>query len=484
MSKKVSKQEKTLEELLEEALVPEEEQPYKVPGNWVWVRLGQIIKTKSGDPLTQKEMNGFGSIPVYGGNGVTGYHDKYNVEEETITLGRVGFYCGSVHYTPKKAWVTDNALIVSTSQNYIDTNFLFLLLKQLGLRKYSNSTAQPVVSMKTINPIKMPLPPLSEQKRIVNRIESLFNKINEAKELIEEARETFTNRWAAILAKAFRGELTKKWREEHPDVEPAEKLLERIKEEKEKLAANGKCRKKKDELPPIDPPYELPEGWCWVRLGEISYLITKGASPKWQGINYVDDKSQVLFITSENVGKGFLLLQSPKYVEINFNEVQKRSILEKDDILLNIVGASIGRAAIFDKDCLANINQAVSIIRLMDKTCCEFIMHYLNSPIAINYYNSEKVDVARANLSLVDVANIPIPLPPTNEVKVVVRKLKMLSNKEENIAMSIISQDILDTISNSILSKAFRGELGTNNTEEESALELLKEVLKEKSKAN
>lgn len=150
-----------------------------------------------------------------------------------------------------------------------------------------------------------------------------------------------------------------------------------------------------------------------VTLGEISGLITKGASPSWQGFSYIDDKSQTLFVTSENVREGYLDLSSPKYVEDGFNVKQKRSVIHKGDFLINIVGASIGRAAQFNLDCKANMNQASALVRIKDHKINEkYLLTYLNSDKAQRMYDSMKSDTGRANLSLQDISNLSILLPP------------------------------------------------------------------------
>ena len=110
---------------------------------------------------------------MYGGNGITGYHSKYNVDKQTLVVGRVGFYCGSTHITEKYAWVTDNAFITTFDETNISMEWLKLLLDSMELRNRSSSTAQPVISGKTIYPILIPLPPLKEQRRIVKRIDEL-----------------------------------------------------------------------------------------------------------------------------------------------------------------------------------------------------------------------------------------------------------------------------------------------------------------------
>lgn len=151
----------------------DDELPFEIPSSWKWVRLGDIISIESGKNLTSSQMRN-GSVPVYGGNGITGYHDESLVHEETVVIGRVGFYCGSVHVTEKEAWITDNAFITTYPFISIDRSFLVYMLRHMDLGRDNNATAQPVVSGKKIYPLAFPLPPLAEQKRIVARLEELL----------------------------------------------------------------------------------------------------------------------------------------------------------------------------------------------------------------------------------------------------------------------------------------------------------------------
>ena len=163
---------------------------------------------------------------------------------------------------------------------------------------------------------------------------------------------------------------------------------------------------------PVSNPYKLP----MVLLGELSELITKGASPSWQGFNYTDDPSQTLFLTSENVKNGYIDLSSPKYIEDKFNTKQKRSIVHKGDFLINIVGASIGRAAQFNLNCKANMNQAAALVRINDNRIRDkYLLTYLNSDKAQLMYDSMKSDTGRANLSLKDISELSILLPSIEE---------------------------------------------------------------------
>lgn len=162
----------------------------------------------------------------------------------------------------------------------------------------------------------------------------------------------------------------------------------------------------------ITNPYNLP----LVTLRELSELITKGASPSWQGFSYTEDSTQTLFVTSENIREGYIDLSSPKYIEDGFNEKQKRSIIHKGDFLINIVGASIGRAAQFGLDCKANMNQASALVRVKDDRIRDkYLLIYLNSDKAKRMYDSMKSDTGRANLSLQDIGDLEILLPPVDQ---------------------------------------------------------------------
>ena len=122
-----------------------------MPEGWTWTRLASVLSLSSGKSLKVRQLTSEEEFPVYGGNGINGTHSDYNVDSDTIIIGRVGFYCGNVYKTSSKAWVTDNALIAAIKEKSIfDIDFLVAVLKYLDLGKTSVSTAQPVVSGKGI----------------------------------------------------------------------------------------------------------------------------------------------------------------------------------------------------------------------------------------------------------------------------------------------------------------------------------------------
>ena len=173
------------------------------------------------------------------------------------------------------------------------------------------------------------------------------------------------------------------------------------------------------------PHIPIHPDWPMVSISEVSVRITKGSSPTWQGIEYTTAETDILFVTSENVGLGVLLLETPKYVERRFNEIEPKSILQKGDVLTNIVGASIGRTAIFDLDVEANVNQAVCVIRPNGNLILsKYLMTLLNSPGFIQKLLGNSVENARANVSMGVLGNLTIPLPPLATQQAIVAEIE------------------------------------------------------------
>lgn len=196
-------------------------------------------------------------------------------------------------------------------------------------------------------------------------------------------------------------------------------------------------------------PFEIPSSWSWCSLGQLAQLITKGSSPKWQGVGYVDGSDGLLFITSENVGNFTLRkLDTPKYVEARFKEAEPRSMLRRDDILINLVGASIGRTAIYNLETEANINQAVALVRMVDpkiKPSLDYLLKYLNSDMAVDLMLESRVTTAQPNISLTDVNGFPIPLPPLAEQHRIVTKVDALMTICDRLEAALTTADATRT---------------------------------------
>ena len=195
-------------------------------------------------------------------------------------------------------------------------------------------------------------------------------------------------------------------------------------------------------------------------LLEFCERITKGSSPKWQGMEYVK-KPGILFVTSENVHQNQLIVDEPKYVEQRFNDKEKRSILRRGDVLTNLVGASIGRTAVYDLDDVANINQAVGLIRChADKLYNYYLMYFFNSPSMRTHFHSNEINNARANISLTFVSEVQVPVTTIERQKEVVGSIRDFHRETKRLESIYRSKlAAIDELKKSLLHQAFSGEL-------------------------
>lgn len=422
--------------------ITEDDIPFDIPENWVWAYVGDIFLHNTGKAQNSSGSdNGVMRKFITTSNLYWNHFDFSKVKEMPFTEKELqrctvkkgdllvceGGDCGRA-----AIWCFDEEVCIQNHVHrlrpYIEVSveyfyYLFYLYKFTGKLR-GRGVAIQGLSNEAIHQVICPLPPLAEQKRIVVKIEELLpliDRYEQAWSRLEDFNKRFPlDMQKSILQMAIQGKLV----EQRPEEGTGEELYQQIQAEKQKLIKEGKIKKEKP-LPEISEdeiPFDIPESWMWVRMGDLAQLITKGSSPKWQGIRYVE--RGLLFVTSENVGVNALLLDNKKYVEERFTQLSPRSQLMKGDLLTNIVGASIGRTAVYNLDEPANINQAVCIIRLIDRELIRYILMYLNSTAAYNIMMSDKVDTARANISLTNICNFIVPLPPLAEQKRIVAQLE------------------------------------------------------------
>lgn len=173
--------------------------------------LGKLLKIKSGDFLAAKDMVETGTFPVYGGNGVSGFHDCYMFQDRKIVIGRVGAYCGAVHYSEPNAWITDNALYVSEMFEPLDDLYLITALELANLNQYAGRAGQPLVSGSRIYPVEILVPFEADQ----TTFSRLASDIIKTKLECDAARDRVNILWEVLLQQAFSGHLTAKWRSEN-----------------------------------------------------------------------------------------------------------------------------------------------------------------------------------------------------------------------------------------------------------------------------
>ena len=484
----------SLEEKLKKALVPVDEQPYTIPSNWVWVGLRHIAKKifAGGDKpeIFSKIKTDENIFPIFSNgidkDGLYGYTNEARVLEKALTIsarGTIGFSrIREANFTPIIR------LIVIILKDNLLYEFLDYYLKYNSLEGIGSSIPQltvPIVNEKII-----PLPPLNEQKRIVEKLDFLFEKTKRAKEIIEEIKIDIENRKISILDRAFKGTLTSKWRSENKTSDVKE-LLKAINEEKIKkweedcLQAEKDGNKKpkkptitevKDMIVPIDEqPYNLPDSWVWVRLGDIVEI-----NPNKIKIN-IDENELVDFIPMKNVSEN-----SPEIIENNFEKfknLQKgySQFIENDILFAKITPCmENGKTAIVSnlKEKIGYGSTEFHVLRCTKIISNKLLYNFLKQQRFredAKYNMTGSVGFRRVPTEFM--RSYPFPLPPLEEQQEIVRVLDEVLENENKVKELLELEERIDILEKSILHKAFKGELGTQNNGDESALNLLKSLL-------
>lgn len=425
---------------LEEALVPVEEQPYEVPENWCWTYLlNGFAECKDGNrkPINASERaEREGDIPYYGATGQAGWIDDYLTDEQLVLLGEDGapfleLLKDKAYLIEGKAWVNNHAHIIKSHYGKVGNKYILHYLNVFNFHGYVNGTTRLKLTQASMRTIPVPLPPLAEQKRIVEQIESLFAKLDEAKEKALSVVESFELREKAIYKKAFEGDLTNSWR-----------------------AENGINISEWEEIP-------------FEKLGKLERGRSKHR-PR-------NDKrlfgGKYPFIQTGDVAGAGMYVTSHKQTLSEFGFEQSR-MFPKGTLCITIA-ANIGDAAILSYDCC--FPDSVVGFTPGEKCLNKYMYFYLQEIKAELEYIAPAT--AQKNLNLKLLGKVEIKVPSLKEQEKIVEILEKQINDQENIvekAENVI--ETIDVMKKSILAKAFRGELGTNIETEESAIELLKSI--------
>jgi type I restriction enzyme S subunit len=388
------------------------EAPFEIPESWEWCKLGNIMKLKSGECIRIRSLSDDSKYPVYGGNGINGSYNDYNVEAETLIIGRVGFYCGSIHKTYSKAWVTDNALIVTYNKSLFYVDYLKYALKYLNLSSTSNSTAQPVVSGKGIYPLLIPIPPLVEQQRIINEVERWFSVIDALESNEGDLLKAIDKAKSKILDLAIHGKLVP----QDPNDEPAIELLKRINPKFEPSDNESETNK-------------LPNSWCWTTIGSIFQHNTGKA------LNKSDSQEGTLkpYLTTSNVYWNRFDFTEVKEMYFKDSELEKCTIIKGD--LLVCEGGDIGRAAIWNYDYDICIQNHLHKLRAKGQ-----IDHRLYLYVLMLYKWTDKIHgkgIGLQGLSSGLLDKLIVPLPPYNEQIRIVAKIEEIFAVLDSIKESL-----------------------------------------------
>ena len=441
----------TIEERLQQALVPAEEQPYEVPENWVWVRLGAVCyasKEKSND--FSNDIKYIGLEHLEKDKGIVGFGSADKVKstknafkEGQILYGRLRPYLNKHDITSFDGVCSTDILVFEATNliaNVLVDKFFNLPFFIEYVVSNSKGINLPRVSEEIVLNTTFPLPPLSEQQRIVERIEELFAKLDEAKERLQEVADSFAVRKAAILHKAFTGELTKQWRRE-----------------------NGVSD----------------ESWEEKNLGDVCTV-----NPKKIDAKNLDDNLEVSFVPMAAVSDVF-------------GEIVNHEVKNLQDVRTGFTNFSEGDV-IFAKitPCMENGKSAIVgplvndigygstefyVLRCKEELYNKYLYHMVrNTTFRAEAKAVMTGAVGQQRVPKTFLQEYQLLLPSLPEQHEIVRLIDALLARER-AAQQAAEQALasIDLMKKSILARAFRGELGTNKASEASALELLRQVLAE-----
>ena len=440
---------------LEEVPIQEEEIPFNIPEGWVWCRLSALIQLLSGQDFVPERYNSnhFGIPYITGASNIADGKLIINRWTETPSViglrgdllivckgSGVGKMCicniSQIHIARQIQIIRCLSSIMKLDyiKLVIDANIRNIVTKAQGVI--------PGISRDHILNLLVPLAPIEEQQRIVERIKGILPLVKEYGEAFEEASmmdaELPDKLKKSILQEAIKGKMGT----QNSNDEPACDLLEQIREEKKRLVKNGVLKKKDlDEslVSEDEVPFKIPESWEWCRLGGVSYMYTGNSISETEkaekytnvvGMNYIGTKD-VEFDHSINYNNG---IRIPSKFQEKFKKAPSGSVL------MCIEGGSAGRKiGILDEEvCFGN------------KLCCfnpicvnnKYIYYYLQSPTLKDIFKSNMNGII-GGVSISKLSPLIIPIPPLSEQKRIVEKIEALFAEIDN--MTINKNDIYET---------------------------------------
>ena len=434
----------TIEEKLQNALVPKEEQPYKIPSNWCWTYIHNIAIVVTGKTPSKKNKEYYGGkFPFFKPADLDAGRNMQYATEYLSEKGKsisviipekaTGICCigtiGKCGYFLVEGTTNQQVNTVISKINPLYSYYFFntnSFVRELIFK--ASATTIAIVNKSKLESCLFPVAPLNEQQRIVNRIESLFVKLDRAKELIENTFAQFEQNKMAILHKAFTGELTVKWRKENN----------------------------------IDL-----SSWKKCELKEVFKVVKDKYNPQ-------TENQLVNYIGLENI-------ETSKGIISKSNSSEVKSIktkFKKDDVLYGKLRPYLNKHDVVNFDGICSTD--ILVFRFNDINTAKYINYYFNLPMFIQYAVENSSGINLPRVSEKTISKYKISLPTIEEQQEIVNILDNLLAKYNKIKNLEQQLEKIELLKKAILAKVFRGELGTNNPDEESAENLLKEILAEK----
>jgi type I restriction enzyme S subunit len=452
-----------------------------LPVGWAIVRLNKI----SVPSRPRRDPQGYPSLPYVGLEQIESNTGRllgtsaaaemkstaFHFQPNDVLYGRLRPYLNKVWRAVFEGLCSSEFIVLPPSNSF-ESNYLAFFLSTDEFVSFANLLNQgdrPRVSYEQIGQHPIPLPPLAEQRRIVAKLETLLGKISSNQQRLSRVPSLLKRFRQSVLAAACSGRLTADWREDNSN-ELTEKRLQELSDKRRRrwISANPK-QSPSDYVQPISPNNEaelfsIPESWVWIRAEQACDFITKGTTPPPNSMTA--GFGDIPFIKVYNLtNRGHLdFTVNPTFISdaTHTSGVMRRSCVRPGDVLMNLVGPPLGKVSIVPATFPEwNTNQAVAIYRPVTGMASEFLaMSLLTGPIIAWAMARSKATVGQHNLTLELARNVRVPLPSLREQLEIVRRVEQLFAFADQIEGRLKqAQAHVDRLTQSLLRKAFRGEL-------------------------
>jgi type I restriction enzyme S subunit len=460
-----------------------------LPKGWIKASLKDVVVSRKGKKpknLVSEKREGYFPyilIDEMEGKPIRKYTNDENVpiaDKNDVLI----VWDGSIGKTATNIKGAIGSTITALTAIVIPAKFLeyFLRTAKPFIEQTSRGTGLQHINPKTFWPLSFPLPPLNEQKRIVSKLDVIIPRIEAVKQRLEKVPNILKLFRQSVLTAAFTGKLTEKWREEHPSVENAEELLERIDTERDRersISKNKYTFKTTDEIDSRYVDIKLPNGWVQTNVDMVSLYSVDcpHSTPKWTN-------SGKLCLRTTNFLPNKLDISEVKYVSQSTYEKRiERLKPQKNDVLYSREGGILGIACILDIEEDVCLGQRMMLFRISSYVDNKYFTYYLNSPIILVHVKNLIGGSAAPHINIRDIKKYPFPLPSLEEQKEIVKQVEKLFAWADKVeAHYQKAKEQVDKLTQSVLAKAFRGELVPQDPNDEPAEKLLERILKEKAK--
>jgi type I restriction enzyme S subunit len=435
--------------------------------SWERIPIGDIAEIDNGFAFKSKSFNKQGEgMPlirirdVTRGETETYYDGEYDepflVNPGDLLIGMDGDF-NSARWTGRQALLNQRVCRVRLTSDVFSEGFLTYALQPYldEINKETSSVTVKHLSSKTVSQIPLPFPPLPEQRRIVARIEELFSRLDAGVAALRHAKAQLQRYRQSVLAAAVTGQLTQAWREQHPDTEPADELLERILEaHREKWNGRGKY-KEPTSCENRDLP-NLPQSWVWGTTTQLFNEIKDGThdTPKYQ-------ESGIPFITQKHIKPQGLVFEDYKFIsQADHEHFYKRSNPEAGDILISMIGVNRGQSCIVPATEVFSIKNVGLFKPHHELTNVKFLQTAVSSLPAQQRLLKKSKGGAQPFVGLTELRNWALPLPPLAEQHQIVAEVEARTTTIDHLDAELDRQITRSNrLRQSTLAAAFAGNL-------------------------